>query len=261
MLVTTPTQCNPADFPPGLLAVPATEWMWTKSVGSLIGLIGWLPPGSRVVINHRASAAANRNMLVEQFLAEPSLKWILFVDSDMTPEPQTALRLLSHDVDIVGALYYSRDGSYTPMYAELQGEQVETSAAGLRKVDWVGTGCMLIRRKVLEAMQTPYMEFLGPERGEDVYFCRKAMRMGFSVYLDTAYCVGHMTAQPIDAEAAMLYSQLPRVQELRWNTLQSQRRNDEGERKRPEFELARRRLEEVSRIFDENGIRVSPPIR
>jgi GT2 family glycosyltransferase len=193
--------------------------MWTKSVSSLIGLIGWMPPGSGVMINQQGSAASNRNGQIDSFLAGPPFhEWILFVDSDMTPGPETAARLLSHNVDIVGALYYSRDGKYIPMYGELRDEQVETSAAGLRKVDWVGTGCLLIRRKVLAAMQPPYMEFLAPGLAEDVFFCRKARQLGFSVYVDTAQCVGHMTATPIDAEAAMLYRQLPRVQAMRATT-------------------------------------------
>jgi GT2 family glycosyltransferase len=168
---------------------------------------------------HRVDAARlrcrDRNGLIERFLTRPSLEWILFVDSDMTPEPETTCRLLSHNVDIVGALYYSRDGHYMPMYGELQNDPGGISASGLRKVDWVGTGCMLIRRKVLEAMQPPYMEFLAPGLGEDVFFCRKARQLGFGVYVDTAHCVGHMAAAPIDAEAAMLYRQLPRVQALR----------------------------------------------
>jgi hypothetical protein len=211
----TSAQYDPAAFPPGLLAVPATEWMWTRSINSLIGLIGWLPRGSGVMVNQESSSiAANRNGLLSDFLANKSLEWILFLDSDMTPEPGTACRLLSHNVDVVGALYYSRDGKYTPMYGELQGEQVETSATGLRKVEWVGTGCMLIRRKVFEAMQPPYMEFLAPGLGEDVFFCRKARQLGFNVYVDTALCAGHMTALPIDAEMAMLYQQLPRVQAI-----------------------------------------------
>lgn len=248
--MTAQTQYDPRKFPPGLLAVPATEWMWTRSVNSLIGLLSGLPPGSGVQINQRSSSAAdNRNMLVESFLAgPPSHQWILFVDSDMTPEPFTIPRLLSHNVDVVGALYYSRDGQYQPMYGELADDRVQTSAEGLRKVAWVGTGCLLVKRSVLEVMDRPYMEFLAPGMAEDVYFCAKAGKLGFSVYVDTALCAGHMSAEPIDREAAMLHQQLPRVQALR---------NAEAERKRPEYEAAARRLEEVSRAFDKNGIRVN----
>lgn len=246
----TSTEYYPPNFPPGLLAVPATEWMWTRSVSSLIGVISGLPPGSGVEINQQGSAASNRNGLIEHFLAVPFLEWILFIDSDMTPEPATIPRLLSRDVDIVGALYYSRNGTYEPLYGDLTDERVETSPTGLRKVAWVGTGCLMVKRRVLEAMKPPYMEFLAPGQAEDVYFCTKARKLGFAVHLDTALCVGHMAAAPIDQEAATLYQQLARIQALR---------NAEAERKRPEHELMGRRLEEVSRTFDENGVRVEQP--
>jgi hypothetical protein len=227
----------PPNFPPGLLAVPATEWMWTQSANALIGLIGWMPPRSGVQINQQSSSvAANRNTLIDRFLTQPQLEWILFVDSDMTPDPETTCQLLSHNVDVVGALYYSRDGKYMPMYGELPDQRGGRTTTGLRKVDWVGTGCMLIRKKVLEAMQPPYMEFLAPGIAEDVYFCRKAMNLGFGVYVDTAHCVGHMSAAPIDAEAAMLYGHLPRVQSLRKET---------GERS--------------SAAYDANGVRTEEP--
>ena len=205
----------PPNFPPGLLAVPATEWMYTRSVHSLVGLLTWLPPGSGVEINQRSSSVVNnRNELIEHFLSHRSLEWLLFLDSDMTPEPETACRLLSHNVDIVGALYFSRDGRYVPMFSEVDvgfssvlvsscnPTDVSASARDLRQVDWVGTGCMLIRRRVLEAMRPPYMEFGAPGLGEDVVFCRRARELGFGVYVDASHCVGHLMTAPVDRRSA-----------------------------------------------------------
>ena len=109
------------------------------------------------------------------------------------------------------------DGQYQPLYGDLNAHP-ETWSTGLRKVDWVETGCLLVRRSVLEALHPPYMEFLAPGLGEDVYFCRKARSLGFDVHVDLAHCVGHMAAQPIDREAAEMHRQLPSVQALQPRT-------------------------------------------
>jgi hypothetical protein len=71
---------------------------------------------------------------------------------------------------------------------------------------------MLVRRRVIEAMSYPYFEHTIPGTGEDSMFCRKARKLGFKTYLDPDLCVGHMTTRPVDVEMALLYQQLPRVQ-------------------------------------------------
>lgn len=56
----------------------------------------------------------------------------------------------------------------------------------------LATGCMLIKRGVLEAMEWPY--FKCHERsagGEDFYFCDKATALGFEVWADFALQCAH----------------------------------------------------------------------
>jgi GT2 family glycosyltransferase len=215
--MSTPTGYNPADYPPGLVAIPATDWMYTKAVQALLmGLIQALPPYSSIDINPQISSpAANRNFLVERFLARPDFTWLCFLDSDMTPPPATVVRLVSHNKDIVGATCFSRSGEYLDTYNDLSGEQAETNDDGLREVASVGFGCVLVRRAVLAAMTQPFFSTDSPfALGEDVGFCVKARQLGFRVYLDTRLVVGHLHVLPIDEQNVTALRQQPRVKEL-----------------------------------------------
>lgn len=208
-----PIEYNPADFPPGLVAIPATDWMWTRSVEAFMRLGPSMPPGTPMMIGeYSSSPAANRNALIESFLAVPSQEWICLIDSDMTPEPATVVRLLAHNVDVVGALCFGRAEPFHACFHPLpDSDAIYNDATGLHEVDSVGTGCMLVRRKVIEAMQYPHFEHTVPGTGEDVLFCRKARQLGFKVYLDFDLCVGHMTTRPVEKELAIMYQQLPGI--------------------------------------------------
>lgn len=196
---------NPCDYPPGLVAIPAGETMPTLSVMSFFGLRQNVPPDSAFFIGTASSSpAANRNALAEMFLALGNgFEWVMFCDSDMTPEFDTVLRLLSHGVDVVGAWCFTRMPPFTGCFADLpDGEHATFETRGLREVLWSGTGCLLVRRRVLEALEYPYFEHTAPGAGEDALFCLKARKAGFPIYVDHDVTVGHVGAIPITREVA-----------------------------------------------------------
>ncbi len=62
----------------------------------------------------------------------------------------------------------------------------------LIECDGVGGGCLLIHRRVFDAIEKPYFK-CNPNTfiGEDFYFCRKAREAGFKIYLDPGILCGH----------------------------------------------------------------------
>jgi hypothetical protein len=204
---------NLTDFPPGLVAIPAQDWMWTESANAFLFLTQGLPPGSALRFGRASSSAEwNRNRLTEEFLRDaPShgWEWILYIDSDMVPQPATALRLLSHNVDCVGGYYFSRR---EPLVAEFN--RVGTAEAqpvnGLLPCMWVGAGCLLVRKTVLDRMGEPWWDHApNPGEGEDIVFAAKVRALGVPVHVDLGCGIGHMAARPITKRDADAYFASP----------------------------------------------------
>ena len=146
-----------------------------------------------------------RNMIVEaaqQFNCDR----ILMLDDDMVidwekrgrPAYEEFLpKLLSHDKDICGVLYYQRGQECQPVlmtkinekgYRFLRDDEIKH---GLQKVDVAGGGCLLIKTKVFDRIPYPYFaaEY---EFGTDIQLCRKAAEKGFEIWADTSIELGHL---------------------------------------------------------------------
>jgi hypothetical protein len=125
---------------------------------------------------------------------------IWFVDADMVVPPNALSSLLSRDVDIVGGYYHNTRNGTAPcsfMYDESgKLQNFIPKSAGLIEVAGTGTGCMLIRISVFDAMEKPYFNYDPDEHGElmseDVVFCRKAAKSGFKIYCDAEVRLGHI---------------------------------------------------------------------
>lgn len=161
----------------------------------------------------------------EQFRARNSIvtaaqqvgaDYLLMLDDDMIVDPFGTMgtpgdgspdeygfleRLLAHDKDVCGALYYQRGGACSPVlmtevmgtakYRFLRDEEV---LHRLQRVDVAGGGCLLFKMKVFDRIASPWFE---PEfqYGTDIQVCRKAAEAGFEVWADTSIELGHMKSE------------------------------------------------------------------
>jgi GT2 family glycosyltransferase len=160
-----------------------------------------LPPGStRWFEQGPGNAAVKRDACIARFLADPKWQWIYFSDSDHVVEPDTVLRLLAHDLPMVGGLYAGpvRDGSSDGMtvYAGFN-ERTTTPEhlTGLQRVDWIGGGSMLVRRDVLSKIPAPW--FGKADDAEDLDFCHRVRAAGFPIHVDASERVTHLQLVPI----------------------------------------------------------------
>lgn len=172
-----------------------------------------------------------RNLIVRDFLANPAATHLFFMDSDQTFPAGALTRLLSREKDIVGGTYFQRtetplphiyrferdapenaDGTgpsrrwYRPVAKEFAAWWKSHPEAGhqpnanvyldtpdsLVRCDVLATGCMLISRRVFEALPDPWFRcWEGTAGGEDFDFCEDARRAGFEVWGDFSVQCGH----------------------------------------------------------------------
>jgi hypothetical protein len=199
-------------MPPGIICIPSMAQMWTMSAYAIFAGMQ-KPEGSFTLVEGPASIAEKRNVAVRHLLERSQLEWILFMDSDMVPETDTLLRLWQSKREIVSGLYFQRSPPYpaaagwhggTPERPELRNQFVSPAdvTGGMIQVDFVGAGCLLVRREVFERVPSPW--FLHPDQTpgghEDVYFCAAAQEAGFPIWLHTGVVPGHMSAHPIGLE-------------------------------------------------------------
>ncbi len=151
-----------------------------------------------------------RNAYVEQFLASDcDILW--FLDSDIVPAERTLDLITEYGDkwDLAGAPYpvwMSQAGFDGPqvsftVYKDRDNDgklyPAPIPESGLDFVGGIATGCIFIRRKVLEKLSKPYFEFkYNPEtremtEGEDLGFCRKVNALGFKFFIDYSMLCHH----------------------------------------------------------------------
>lgn len=109
---------------------------------------------------------------------------LLFVDGDMMFAPDSILRLMAHDLDIVGAKYNKRANG---------DDTVPGCKHILAPVPFVPTGFLFIAMSVFEKIGRPFFSMQGDEyTSEDVYFCNKAIAAGYQVWCDPTIKIGHL---------------------------------------------------------------------
>lgn len=146
-----------------------------------------------------------RNKIVEEFLAT-DCDVIWFLDSDISP-PNTSIELVTKHWDewkVAGCpypLFLRPQGHEQPKVVfavydnGFQNASIPPNGTGF--VDGIATGCLFIKREILEAMPKPYFEFKFNEetremtQGEDLGFCRKVSEMGHKFFIDYSMLCNH----------------------------------------------------------------------
>jgi Fe-S-cluster containining protein len=181
----------------------------------------------------------NRNAIGMSFLKESTADFLLMVDDDMQFDPETAIMLtvaaIANNCPIIGGVYFQRahgrvfphvymsagvdpndsgevgyrfssEGPSKVLFDAYMKKHIATNSPQivqgmpLLKVDATGTGCILIRRDVLE--QTPYPWFRNEYgTGGDLMFCVKAKRVGFQTYTAAGIICSHSLPGAVATEA------------------------------------------------------------
>jgi GT2 family glycosyltransferase len=213
-----PTRRVPLIQRPGLIAVLSGDRATLPDFAACLTPLQ-RPEGSRFLWRTAGGGglADGRNRIMRAALASDA-GWVFCLDDDHTFAPDVLLRLLRHDLDLVQPLVLMRVVPYNPtLFHTLTGEAItpeatdadmvrilsssvptliKPGARGLIEVNHCGGGGLLVSREVLESMPDPWFELGRLNRvhtDEDVWFCAKARRLGFSVWGDLDTRIGHLT--------------------------------------------------------------------
>jgi hypothetical protein len=149
-----------------------------------------------------------RNEMAGWFL-KTKLDCQLWIDADIEFEPEDVAKLWNMNVDIAVAAYAMKLPE-KPLSAWKNGKLVKLEDCPNEpfEVDYAGTGFMLIRRNVYEALAPTTESYEGPSgkthafymtpihndgfESEDYFFCRKAREAGFKIVMDPSIKLGHI---------------------------------------------------------------------
>lgn len=182
-----------------LIAIPTSREIDIQCAASIIGMeregrIGVFCPQSY-------SIGDSRNLIVEHAL-EIGYDYIMWVDSDMILPKNTLMKLMGHDKDICSGVYaYKILGGENAVAKRFIKDKKDTyedvplkeirSKETLMEIDGVGFGCVLTKVDIFRNIKKPWFHYT-PKMGEDIYFCRKAQKAGYKVYLDTSIKADHI---------------------------------------------------------------------
>jgi FkbM family methyltransferase len=130
--------------------------------------------------------------------------YLFSVDSDIAFDPDTLVKLMAHDRDVVSGLYIQRKpgqhileiyepngygGVVNMPYGKLKGQP-------LVEIAGCGFGCVLVKAEVMRSIGYPQFEYHSAidhanTISEDNDFCRKARERGFRIWADPSILCKH----------------------------------------------------------------------
>jgi len=154
-----------------------------------------------------------REAFLETAIAQCDATHVLWLDTDMTFPPDTALQLAQHDRPIVAANCVMRDPRLL-CTAERDDTRIETrpDSTGLEAVDSIGLAVLLMRTDVVADLPRPWFRHgrtdAGVDIGEDRMFCRALRAAGHEILIDHDLSkeighIGQFTYRPAAAEVAV----------------------------------------------------------
>jgi hypothetical protein len=167
----------PASFAVDLAQLYAKERESGRWAAVVLGFVGatYVHVGREAVLDAAIQARATH---------------LLWLDTDMTFPPETALRLMLHDRPLVACNYVMRNDRRM-FTAERHGRSVSTvpTSSGLEAVDSVGFGVLLMRTDVAMDLPRPWFRHgqnaeTGADVGEDRMFCRAVRATGHEIVID-----------------------------------------------------------------------------
>lgn len=177
-----------------------------------------------------------RNNLMAKLMTNKEATHFCFIDADIRFDPQSILRMIAYDKDVIGGLYPKK----TLPINYVINLKPETKIQGdIFTVDTMGTGFLMFKRNVYEKLiaahpETKYVDDVGLSRNgidyepfmysifdckiddqghylsEDWLFCRRWQALGGEIWADSKTLLSHLGAYEFAGDLAAIQEQLKR---------------------------------------------------
>lgn len=142
--------------------------------------------------------------LIASWIENGDYDYLFAVDYDISFPPDTLVKLLSHDKDIVSGVYIQRfhdrhvieifENNELGGFTHIPWQKIKDK--GLVEIGACGFGCVLVKKKVLVDMGYPqflYKSALDHSKtfSEDMYFAKQAAAKGYKLWCDTSIICDH----------------------------------------------------------------------
>ena len=187
-----------------LIAVPTNRNIEAQTFKSIYDLI--VPDGYEVEFQYFWGYQVDQvRNLIAHWIVQFNYDYLFAVDSDIAFAPDTLVKMLNHNVDIVSGIYIQRiPGTHTieVMRKNEHGGVTHVNwndikGQGLVEIHGCGFGCVLVKGEVIRSI--PYPHFLYHSAldhkntlSEDVHFCNQARDRGFKLWADTSIICDHI---------------------------------------------------------------------
>ena len=189
------------------LGVPTTGTIKSKTAFSILETVRLNKTIEFLPIFQYGGYIAENKAKITEIALNCLCSHILFIDHDMKFPPETLPKLLAHDKDIVGGMYYYRYLPLTPMLkyfkengewtADIKESAIEKIPSELFEVAATGGGMLLVKTSVFANLEKPYFPMEQDEEGqrsmtEDSGFYLKAQAKGYKVWVDPNLNIKHI---------------------------------------------------------------------
>ena len=197
-----------------LIAIPTAKNIEPETYKSIYDLV--VPEGYQTTFQYFYGYNIDqvRNLIADWVVK--GYDYLFSVDSDISFAPDTLVKLLAHDKDLVSGLYIqrkpglhileiyehnTRGGVSNVPYEKLKGR-------ALVEIAGCGFGCALVKAEVMRKIGYPQFEYHSAidhknTVSEDVDFCRKARDKGFKIWADPSVLCSHTGSFTFNVDTAI----------------------------------------------------------
>lgn len=186
-----------------LIAIPTAKNIEAQTFKSIYDLI--VPEGYETTFQFFYGYQVDqvRNLIADWVVK--GYDYLFAIDSDIAFAPDTLVKFLSHDKDIITGIYRQRvperqtleifEANDRGGYNHIDWEKIKNK--GVVEVGACGFGCVLIKKNVLADIGYPQFAYKSAldhkdTFSEDLYFARKASEKGYRFYADTSVICDHI---------------------------------------------------------------------